>query len=231
MKARNAKPSELAIHIRKTYSQLEQHTRSAVQKALRLGELLLAAKAAVAHGKFGKWVERKCPFSERQAERYMTLARERNTLDEANPTWKRDLTLNEALSLLSRLRNRDDQDEQGGEGHDEEGEEDNDNVGAQRNEAQEHHRRELLFRKLTSKLYKNSSDDDAVAGEIYDALDSEWHAFRAAASKSMRKAALQFANRVGKRADLPEFYDDQLGGMFLVLRFSEEVDPEEVFRP
>ena len=70
MKARNAKPSELAIHIRKTYDQLEQHTRSAVQKALRLGELLLAAKAAVAHGKFGKWVER-------QVERYMTLARER----------------------------------------------------------------------------------------------------------------------------------------------------------
>ena len=75
MKARNAKPSELAIHIHKTYGQLEQHTRSAVQKALRLGDLLLAAKAAVAHGKFGKWVER-------QVERYMTLARERGVAEQ-----------------------------------------------------------------------------------------------------------------------------------------------------
>ncbi len=58
-------------HVNTTQHQDEMNPRS----LSRLGELLIAANAAVAHGKFGKWVER-------QVERYMTLARERGVAEQ-----------------------------------------------------------------------------------------------------------------------------------------------------
>jgi len=49
--------------------------------ALDAGDALIAAKAAVGHGRWLPWLKKECDLSSRQAERYMTLARGRKTLD------------------------------------------------------------------------------------------------------------------------------------------------------
>jgi hypothetical protein len=52
---------------------------SAVQYAIRCGELLLAKKAELEHGEFMPWVETNCEFSTRHARRYMEAASKPDT--------------------------------------------------------------------------------------------------------------------------------------------------------
>jgi hypothetical protein len=61
----------------------------AVQHALAAGQALLAAKEQTKHGEWGKFLKRCKGLGERQAERYMHLAR----LVQTNPTCKSDLDL------------------------------------------------------------------------------------------------------------------------------------------
>src|SRR5262245_22663359 len=70
--------------------------------ALDAGDALIAAKAAVGHGRWLPWLKKECDLSSRQAERYMTLARGRKTLEasEANSTCVSNLTLAGALKRL-----------------------------------------------------------------------------------------------------------------------------------
>ena len=55
-----------------------QHAESAVQYAIRCGELLAAKKAELPHGEFGKWVEANCEFSYSSARAYMQAAAKQN---------------------------------------------------------------------------------------------------------------------------------------------------------
>jgi len=52
------------------------HLEKAVQKAMRIGELLTVQKAAIEHGQFVQWIEQNCPFSLRTAQRYMRIHRQ-----------------------------------------------------------------------------------------------------------------------------------------------------------
>src|SRR5215469_12503194 len=69
--------TDLAKQINDHLKEMEETTnrvkQTVLQQALRLGELLLQAKAKVAHGRFGKWLEKNCELSERSAQRYMQL--------------------------------------------------------------------------------------------------------------------------------------------------------------
>ena len=51
-----------------------QHAESAVQYAIRCGELLAAKKAELPHGDFGAWVQANCEFSYSSARAYMQAA-------------------------------------------------------------------------------------------------------------------------------------------------------------
>jgi hypothetical protein len=49
--------------------------RDAIAAAIKAGKYLNAAKALLGHGNWGNWLKENCKFSERTAERYMTIAK------------------------------------------------------------------------------------------------------------------------------------------------------------
>src|SRR5262249_19598545 len=83
-------------------------TELMLEKALVAGEALLAAKRAVkqafGNGHWLPWLKEECDLSEREAQRYMLIARHRAIL-EANTTCVSDLTMTGALQLLKKLQN------------------------------------------------------------------------------------------------------------------------------
>lgn len=70
--------------------------RSTVGRALRLGQLLLEAKALLPHGTFQAWCEAKTPWSRRRCRFFMHLA-ETAEFDRFDPS----LSLNAALKALA----------------------------------------------------------------------------------------------------------------------------------
>lgn len=65
----------LAVDIEHEHEQAQEAFASAVEHAVRCGELLLEAKAEVGHGEWGAWVDEHFPASRRSAQGYMRLAR------------------------------------------------------------------------------------------------------------------------------------------------------------
>ncbi len=53
---------------------------TAMQHAIRCGELLTAKKACVQHGEFGAWIAKNCEFSQATANNYMRAAKNPNAL-------------------------------------------------------------------------------------------------------------------------------------------------------
>jgi hypothetical protein len=91
--------NELAARVRKAQAGFVATTSSAVLYAIEAGQALIAAKKLAPHGQWGKFLK-VCGIGERQAERYMRLAR----LVEANPTCKSDLvnlTIETGIKKLS----------------------------------------------------------------------------------------------------------------------------------
>lgn len=52
---------------------------SAVEHAIRCGQMLMQKKASLRHGEFEQWVTQNCEFSDRQARRYMQAAEKTDT--------------------------------------------------------------------------------------------------------------------------------------------------------
>jgi DNA adenine methylase len=80
--------------------------RSAINHAIRCGELLIQAKADLSHGAWAAWVDAHCTFSHRTATGYMRLARELPLLDNQDRQRVANLSLREALSTLARQSRR-----------------------------------------------------------------------------------------------------------------------------
>jgi hypothetical protein len=76
--------------------------RHALGHAMAAGDILLEAKLQLKHGQWLPWLET-CDISERTAQRYMRLARNRSEI-ESNPTPVSDLGVKAALTLLSAPR-------------------------------------------------------------------------------------------------------------------------------
>jgi hypothetical protein len=72
--------SIIAEEIRREVDAAEADFQSAVQHAIRAGELLIEAKAAVGHGNFGPWLKANFPGSRRTAERYMSFFQNRHAV-------------------------------------------------------------------------------------------------------------------------------------------------------
>lgn len=94
--------TDLAAEIRQKHALAIETANRAVQYAREAGELLLQAKATIAHGAWGEWLKENCDLSERTAQGYMRLARELPKLDAAKAQRVADLPLRQALKELSK---------------------------------------------------------------------------------------------------------------------------------
>ena len=71
------------------HEEVRRAAETIMQKAFRLGELLLYQKSKLRHGEFGKWIKDNLPFCERTAQLYMDIYR------------NKELLKSEKISLLS----------------------------------------------------------------------------------------------------------------------------------
>ncbi|WP_339908275.1 DUF3102 domain-containing protein [Symmachiella dynata] len=85
--------------IANAHRECESALKAGLDKANRVGELLLEAKQAVPHGGWSAWVEENCEFSLRTAQTYMRINREFPTLSKAQRV--AHLPLREAADLLA----------------------------------------------------------------------------------------------------------------------------------
>jgi Protein of unknown function (DUF3102) len=92
---------ELAARIKAEYEATRTNIRHALASALRAGELLIAAKARLRHGEWLPWLRDHCDMSERSAQAFMRVGRNREEI-ESNPQTTADLTLDAALQLLAK---------------------------------------------------------------------------------------------------------------------------------
>lgn len=87
----------LTARINEEHRACEEAARSAVGHAIRCGEMLAEAKSRTAHGQWGSWLRQNFAGSERTAQTYMRVARNREKL---NPQRAADLSLRSALREL-----------------------------------------------------------------------------------------------------------------------------------
>jgi len=67
-----------AAQINEAHRLARQHAESAVQYAIRCGELLAAKKAELKHGEFKPWIAANCEFSYQSAHAYMKAAQQKS---------------------------------------------------------------------------------------------------------------------------------------------------------
>jgi len=68
-----------AIEINDAHRLARQHAESAVQHAIRCGELLAAKKAELRHGEFKPWIAANCEFSYSSAKAYMRAVEQKDS--------------------------------------------------------------------------------------------------------------------------------------------------------
>src|SRR5262249_6779044 len=93
--------SALAVIANKEHEATVSGLRCALEHALTAGAALVKAQDALRHGQWLPWLARHCPdISERSARNYMTLARARETVLDANRQSVADLSVRGALGLI-----------------------------------------------------------------------------------------------------------------------------------
>ena len=93
----NSDEREGIAEINKLHQELEELATGALDRAIRIGELLSRAKSQVPHGQWLPWLTNNVAFSERTARNYMRVFENRATLKSANVA-----DLGEAYQLLLR---------------------------------------------------------------------------------------------------------------------------------
>jgi hypothetical protein len=90
----------LVAEIEAEHAATQLAAQSALEHAIRCGELLLEAKVKVGHGDWLPWLKANCSFRPRTARAYMQLARAMPTLPEAK--WQRvaNLSVRDAIAQL-----------------------------------------------------------------------------------------------------------------------------------
>src|SRR5688572_26090830 len=90
--------NQIAIEIKEEHAQFEVAVRESLQRALRIGELLIKAKKTVGHGSWSNWVETNCDFSLRSSQIFMRLYAKFPELAKAQQV--SHLTYRDAIALL-----------------------------------------------------------------------------------------------------------------------------------
>lgn len=92
---------DLPIRIEAALQDVRKHAAGMVHAAVRAGELLMQAKAAVPHGEWGQWLAEHCTIAPRTAQAYMRLAEALPTLPPQDAQRVADLPLREALNAIT----------------------------------------------------------------------------------------------------------------------------------
>lgn len=92
---------DLAARIRTEHEATAAALQRGVMHAMTAGDLLIEAKAQLKHGHWLPWLAKNCVISERTAQLYIKLAKNRAVIEKEmrNPQSVADLTLNEAAAL------------------------------------------------------------------------------------------------------------------------------------
>ena len=90
-----------ADEINERYHNIVRHGEAAFAEAIRIGELLVANKAAVRHGDWVKWIEKNIVFDIRTAQNYMRLFEQRDVLKNESVSY-----LTKAYALLAEKTGR-----------------------------------------------------------------------------------------------------------------------------
>jgi hypothetical protein len=92
--------SDLAARIKVEHAAAATALNESVEHAIRAGELLIEAKAKLPHGQWLPWLSNNCALSERSAQLYIRIAKNRSTLEEHIRNGVADLSLNQAAALM-----------------------------------------------------------------------------------------------------------------------------------
>jgi hypothetical protein len=92
--------AHLAARIRSEHEAVATALKESVRHAIMAGELLIEAKGQVPHGKWLPWLSDHCTISERTAQLYMRVAKNRTAIEERIRNGVADLSLNEAAAML-----------------------------------------------------------------------------------------------------------------------------------
>ncbi|MFK4725850.1 hypothetical protein ABIE89_006950 [Bradyrhizobium niftali] len=92
--------ADLAARIRVEHEATSDALRSSAEHGMAAGDLLVEAKAKVPHGQWLPWLKDNCAMSERTAQLYMRLAKNREAIEEQIRNGSADLSMNEAAALL-----------------------------------------------------------------------------------------------------------------------------------
>ena len=95
----NALP-DLAARIRAEHEAVSHALKESVRHAITAGELLIEAKEQLDHGQWLPWLRDHCTISERTAQLYMRVAKNREEIENQMRNGVADLSLNEAVALL-----------------------------------------------------------------------------------------------------------------------------------
>jgi hypothetical protein len=93
---------DLVTRIEAEHEAANRDARSALEHAVRCGELLAQAKASLEHGQWLRWIGDHLSFGERQAQKYLRLAACKAEL--ANTNSGSDFTINGVLAALAEPR-------------------------------------------------------------------------------------------------------------------------------
>lgn len=91
---------DLAARIRAEHAATSVALKSSITHGITAGEMLIEAKAQLPHGQWLPWLRDHCEISERTAQLYMRLAKNRDAIEDQIRNGVADLSLNEAAALL-----------------------------------------------------------------------------------------------------------------------------------
>ena len=94
----------LADRIRAAHAEAQSAFVHALDRAMTAGDLLIEAKTQLDHGAWLPWLRDACAVSERTAQAYMRLARNRPALEEQIRNGVADIGVRGALALLTEPR-------------------------------------------------------------------------------------------------------------------------------
>jgi hypothetical protein len=98
---------ELATRIKAAYAAIGQACKDVVGRAVAMGDLLNQAKNRMAHGNWSAWLQANCELSERTAQRYMSIADNKQKIaeyiqsKESKSATMTGLTLAEVVAAIS----------------------------------------------------------------------------------------------------------------------------------
>lgn len=88
----------LASEIRDAVGEAQRHAKATLAAAISAGEKLIEAKALVVHGEWLPWLKANVAISERSAQAYMRLARNKDEVTKS--AGSADLTIDAATKVL-----------------------------------------------------------------------------------------------------------------------------------